>query len=133
MTTQIDWVGGDDSPLSPEDVGVHPQWHEANEMVAGADWEPGEPLYGTCTGGFSRQLFQIIPDPIACWWGMYWCHDCDVIWSEYEWDGDRVAEKVSPNCWMCGAVARHPDDAKEQEFRSRQAAAVAADDIGGYF
>jgi hypothetical protein len=117
----VDWVGGDDSPLAPEDVGVHPQWHEPNEMIAGEDWEPGEPLYGVCSGGFSRQLFQLIPDPIACWWGMYWCHDCDVVWGEYEWDGERAAKKVSPNCWMCGKQVRHPDDAKEHEYRSRRA------------
>lgn len=104
------YIEGDDGTR----VVIHSQDHRANEAIAGDDWEPGDPLYAT-SGNYSRELFQIVPIGEACWWGYYWCHDCDVLWWPWDEDGNHA---VGPACWMCGKDAAHPEDSKEEHRRS---------------
>lgn len=102
----------------PEELPGCVPWsdHRPNEMVAGDDWVPGEPLYSSHSGGYVRQLFQLMPDNEhgGYYWDDYWCHACDVLWPCW------VNDKADAPCWYCGAATASPHDEKENAYRYEQ-------------
>lgn len=87
--------------------------HDENPMVAGAEWQPGDPIYARCSSGYARQLFQVLPDVErgTGYWDEYWCHDCEVMWAH--WADDPAPAP----CWFCGRETPPPNDAKESDLR----------------
>lgn len=69
----------------------------------GPDWEPGDPFVGR-GGTYGRPMFEVLPVyPARMLRAPYWCHGCDVAWSDLEaWVPESGAPPMKSPCWLCG-------------------------------